>query len=826
MAIVSHRALLSLCFTLLLTDGLSPFAKAQITFEPKGLVVTQGGGGSVTIKLTGSNAATKLDLKCGTFRDKISQAALTAPKVTFSLASGADLQNQSLTDTLEVQARIADFTGSTDAEVPVFNGSTFLGTLEVVALDAPLNISIDGDGSSADKPLAFVRGQEVYITLKNADATAYLVHWCLIEGQTKDEGDATLPPHGSARIPIKPASSLFSLPEWVHPSPLKGLLELHLKIGSDKVAKKLLPVQRIAVNLSLMGVSSSTTTLLSYGYAAVLLIVGGLLSILASSVLPSMLRKVALRAQLSDLADRTSSVSTRVDSYLRVLLRLERKNTDILLKTVQWFSLTTSDTLDQVSANIDKLTKRLQIAERLDNSRRDLEAASETAPPSVIDDADKQLQLAANQLHSFALPDQDLTAATAFLDKAKASLAIMDSPDALAKLISDKFKSLKLRRAAVDAATVDYADLKNTLPGPFKILDQPFDDPSKITYEMAFAIDHSIAAIQTIFDYAMVRTSIPSGLASKNCNTPTGNATALHHECELIDLLSTMSWQALREARTLVREMREGIYEDDVLEEIGRAGQAELVFDTQRARPYLPVYFYVAFKDPRFSTAAAVDRLACKWAFPGDLHEQTWRVCHFFSGQESEIKDRKAIITVTIDSQRAASSLPGTLAATGKAGTEKKEEPPTTSKQEEISKAVDKASVDAPPDTANKENIAVLAKSESASAPDSSSVSLAPVPMDEKDSTVPKPGPKSLTNTIEIQPGKPPSEYSRVIAELLRFLIAFGVALAGLLSGALAQLEKLDFLPATLAIIALGFGADSIKNLLTQPAPKTGAKPA
>jgi hypothetical protein len=311
---------------------------------------------------------------------------------------------------------------------------------------------------------------------------------------------------------------------------------------------------------------------------------------------------------------------------------------------------------------------------------------------------------------------------------------------------------------------VDYADLKNSLPGPFKILDQPFDDPSKITYEMAFAIDHSIATIQTLFDYAMVRTSIPSGLASKNCSTPAGNATALRHECELIVLLSTMSWQALREARILVREMREGIYEDDVLEEIGRAGQAELVFDTQRARPYLPVYFYVAFKDPRFSTAAAVDRLACRWDFPGDLHEQTWRVCHFFSGRESEIKGGKATVTVTIESQRAVSSLPGTLPVR--------------------------------------------------------------VPMDQNNPMVPKSGPKSLTNTIEIQPGKPPSEYSRVIAELLRFLIAFGVALAGLLSGALAQLEKLDFLPATLAIIALGFGADSVKNLLTQPAPRTGPKPA
>jgi hypothetical protein len=63
------------------------------------------------------------------------------------------------------------------------------------------------------------------------------------------------------------------------------------------------------------------------------------------------------------------------------------------------------------------------------------------------------------------------------------------------------------------------------------------------------------------------------------------------------------------------------------------------------------------------------------------------------------------------------------------------------------------------------------------------------------------------------------TDKARLVAEVLRFLIAFGIALAGLVSGALDQLSKLDFIPATIAILALGFGANSIKNLLTQPAP-------
>ncbi len=78
----------------------------------------------------------------------------------------------------------------------------------------------------------------------------------------------------------------------------------------------------------------------------------------------------------------------------------------------------------------------------------------------------------------------------------------------------------------------------------------------------------------------------------------------------------------------------------------------------------------------------------------------------------------------------------------------------------------------------------------------------------------------ALSTTVEIHRAERPS-YSRALAEAVRFLIAFGVALAGLLSGALQQLEKLDFLPAMIAVLAIGFGADTIKNLFTQTSKKT-----
>ena len=335
-------------------------------------------------------------------------------------------------------------------------------------------------------------------------------------------------------------------------------------------------------------------------------------------------------------------------------------------------------------------------------------------------------------------------------------------------------------------------------------------EPLRVPADRAY---HDIAAINTALDYAVVRGSSPNA-ASTNCPAPgsAGSSRVTQHECELISLLGTMSWQALRDAGTLVQEMREGIYDRDLLDEIGRPEQAEVVFDTQKARPYLPVYFSVGFKNPRFCRVAAIDRLSCTWDFPADLQEKGWKVCHFFQGNEPEAKvseaplpaeekgsdhrkwwqrrtlvGRKIGIKVTVQSQRpsAAHTVTTPAEATDASASANASEPG------KLASATPKQG-----ETANGLAEPVIAA------------------LVEK---------RELTAIIELQADVTRRGYSRTIAEALRFLIAFGVALAGLLSGAVDQLQKLDLVPATLAIIALGFGADSLKNLLTQAPKKSGS---
>jgi hypothetical protein len=571
-------------------------------------------------------------------------------------------------------------------------------------------------------------------------------------------------------------------------------------------------------------ISSFWSAFWSYFYVVVLLLIGGLFSFLGSSMLPNMQKKGQLRAQLQDLATRTTTVSTSIDSYLRVLLRLERRRIAILIDNAPSWIPASADPLVQAAASIDNLSKRLAGAERLDDLRRKHDQVSATAPPSVTDGIDANLQAAADQLHSSALSDTVLAATDGFLAKAQAALDMLEDTDALAKQIAGNVALVMTRLEKFPPNY--YADLKDSLPGVFIIADptRGYNDAKNIVRPMLFAIDHGAAAIQLALDYAMVRASIPVRPASQaqppaapggapaappadgalaapanaapvvpadatlQCDTlwELARQRLLKRHCVLLELLGTLSWRALRDATLLVQEMREDIYEEDILDEIGKQGQAEIFFDTQKARPSQPVFFSIKFKNSRFNDAAALQRLLCHWTFPDQLDEYTWKVCHYFSGYEHGT-------TPPSEFRQAGPSQTGTTSTT------------VGPNQPEGASHKRSRSVwfSTPPIKRDLDFYATIRGQQIDEARE------VPVP--------------PLKKTIQIE-SAPTTERSLFWAEILRFAIAFGVALAGLLSGALEQLNKLDIIPASIAIIGLGFGASAIKNLLTQSAaPQTPA---
>ena len=717
-------------------------AAAQLNYSAGGPVVLRDGAGSVAFRLTNAGAKpAPLAFRLGSFTDDATQTKTGDPTVQFAWDTGFPLPAFLAPGaTLRILANVSGMEGASVASAPLFSGSALLGRLQLVEIDAPLDLSVSGAG--ADEALTLSKGSDATFRLKNDDSQAYPLDWTFeIGGKVLQSGELQLAAHGFSSITVTPADDLYSWRDNFRPSLKTGLLLVSLH-GPPEIARELLPARTVKVNLIMQKLTPSWTSVWSRIFMALLLLIGGLLSLVGNSVLPSAMRKSNLRRQTRDFTDRVNSLSKRVDAYLRALLRLELKRVDLLLKRAHPLSPAAAERLETAAAGIDRLRQRLRAAERLDELRRRLDEASVTAPPSVTDDIDIKLQTAAMQLQSFALSEDEASAAGRLMDAAETSLTMTADTEALAQMTAENFRDLKVRQKLVPYAY--YNDLKGALPGLFEMLNQPFDDSRNITRQMMFAIDYGIAALQMAFDYAMLRVSAP-GVPAEG-QKASARERLIERQSELISLLGTLSWAGLRDLRTLMQEMRENIYESDVLEAIAATGYAEIAMTPRVVRPYQPVVFSVQFKDARLNEAAAIKRLACTWDFPGQPLAYGWRICHFFTGSEAKRDEGGVTVSARFDSRK--------------------------------------------PRESSAANEGRLLKN-------------------------------SISTVFELHKEEQPS-LAPAIAGGMRFLIAFGVALAALLAGVLHQLDQLDFVPAMIAVVAIGFGADSVKNLLTHG---TGLRP-
>jgi hypothetical protein len=757
-----------------------------IELEPA--ILRKGSGSTRLTLINDGSTELPVNLSTGIFTDQTSRAKVEAPTVTFALEAGQAHLPATLGPgkSVQISAQFSGFSGSIVADAALFNGGVQIGKLTVVEADTALNIAIDGNGTP-DKKLDFSYHRSAIITLKNSGKEFLKLDWRFFLGGTQEKyGTVTMAPNGIARVIVSPTEEVYSPVDFVRPSNRTGVLLLrpHAPEGSPE---GLFPTLTLPVSLTMMRSGPVATEVYFALYVMFLLFCGGLFSLLASTILPNAQRRINIEKQIGELADLTSSVSTRVDSHMRVLLRLERKKIETELKQVSVFSLLSGNRVDAAAAGVDRLTRRLNIAVKLDELRRRFENASASAPPSAMDSIDQILQTAGNSLHSYALPEDDVNVANALLAKATLALDALEDGTAQAQLVSSNFKQLQARLKNFPEGY--QTDLVAALPGVFEVLTHDFSEPANIVRPMLFAIDHGIAAAQIALDYAMVRASIakPKDAASVDPGKEI-RARVLARESKLIELLGILSWKSLRAAKTMVQEMRENVYEEDVFKELAKlraTGEktARIVFDTQKARPLLPVFFSIAFDDIRFKNAAALSRLTFRWHFPGQLFEEGLKVCHYFQGDEPALRNGALLASQQWQNRaghEAEPHAPEHAAPTSWLGKwwSKKD---GKKKRRRPGRCI---------------GISVTVQS----------------PNDLQTTA-------TIEDAIELEPTLPRKSH-RALVEATRFSIAYVVALVGLEAGALDQLAKLDFLPATLAVIALGFGADSIKNLLAQPAKK------
>lgn len=226
----------------------------------------------------------------------------------------------------------------------------------------------------------------------------------------------------------------------------------------------------------------------------------------------------------------------------------------------------------------------------------------------------------------------------------------------------------------------------------------------------------------------------------------------------LADLLTRDGPQALRAAGLLVCQVREGVYAEKLLELVRNdPDAARIEVSPRNAATYQTATFSLVFRDRALNTCAARESLVCVWEFDGP--------------RDPKAKAAKALKG---DDQADPSghytdqgwTLPHYFTVKGA--------------YDVRASLLDPISRDGP----SAATVTQLARSA----------------------------------TIHVYPRHSAGGVARALLEGGRLFLLIFIALAALVSGARQQVLKLDLLPAVFTLLAIGYGANGVKNLFTTAA--------
>jgi hypothetical protein len=226
------------------------------------------------------------------------------------------------------------------------------------------------------------------------------------------------------------------------------------------------------------------------------------------------------------------------------------------------------------------------------------------------------------------------------------------------------------------------------------------------------------------------------------------------------------SYEALRSADLLLREMKDDIYperiEKAIRESAASSPKRELAieFDPPVVYENAPVDLSVRCYDPVLEGSAAREEFVVRWDFEDGLHGEGWSTSHYFLFRKGK---------------------PGWLER-GRV---------SLMSGSQFSKP-------------NRDfNISAQFMDRSGS----------PLMLDDS-------RPLTINGHLTLHESELLNSRDRTKVETIQLLVALGVAALGLISGAETEISKMDLIPSLIAIFLLGFGADSMKRLLASGEPK------
>lgn len=747
-AVCCLLAVLLLAATTWATDA----TKAQgltLTGSPTIVIDVSAGTGSRVVDLRNESDASVMALLSAGPLTQVGNTKTSDATVMFSAESdtgaGAPDYQFSLQPRAAGRVRVivSNLWEAGQFEAELRNNGVTIGKLGVRSY--PVNVKIDSP-VPGETDLNLVSGVRSRLYLKNDDPVSYDMSYQLLIGGRHIAGkDFTIRPNGTVIVEFEPSIPI----DWYDPQwylsrfqdlfkPQSGpddVLLLYLR-QSGQAASAASPIKRIPIKGSINFFAPTPRAALSYLIIVVLLTLGGLSSLILSHLLPNRLQKLDIKEQLESLARTTANLSSHVGSRLGVVVRVERSRLYDLLTSRSTISPDFAGVIAQCTQGVATLSTRIGMLQQMDLVvQRLADLLPLGVPPTQVDQIEANLGKAAIFLGKDAPTASELQSAqTAITDSASGVDTLGRANPAFGQDLADRVRAIVNDTQTNFAARPTFVRITRILPGPYAIL-RAVPGAGPVSADQYTDADMALAKLGLMREYVQLAEGTMDAAMVARLSAA---------EPRLLGFLQLDTWDALRSARLLVREMQGDVYPQRLQQALAASPpEASITMEPPFAYERQPLSFKVEFHSQSLDSAAAREEWSCNWDFGDGLSERGWSVSHYFLIPRAKLFRRRLERLFTI--------MATFQDADGRSVVD-----PTTGQRVQVSREV----------TVHPSTLARLL------------------------------GERTLTEGI------------RLGAALL-------IAVFGLVAGARDQLLKLDILPGLVAVFLVGFGADTIKNLLT-----------
>jgi hypothetical protein len=475
-------------------------------------------------------------------------------------------------------------------------------------------------------------GKSADIIVINDDPVGYPVHWELVNNEKFCEGDAAINPKSSSVLECTPHSQWHwaALANAIKTTgPVDGYRLLLLPRPLQPSVPPGLAVEPIATfrgRGSWNYYGSLASGAIKYFTLFTLLALGGLTSLALSYYIPNKLLRLDLRDKLLELAARTSDLSSRVDSRLAVMVRLERSRLVELLHMRGVFSPEFATIARQCRIGIERVLAKVSILEQMDIVLGRLEERQvEGVPPTRVDQIHGALNDAKVLLSKSEMGDDDIRAARLAIELASKQVdALNDRDDEFGRQLAASCHEVATALTSL-SDTPAYQSFSSLMNRP--IYDVNAVTGQSVEPENYVDLDFSLNKARIIRSYIRLR----GGITANDVVARLEQRTDI-----LVNLLQKQSWDGLRSARLLLREMEDDIYPERIIEAVQASMKDEQSREVtiQIDPPYVyeraPVEFGIRFYSPAIDTCAAREEFVVEWDYNDGHRGEGWLASHYF----------------------------------------------------------------------------------------------------------------------------------------------------------------------------------------------------